>query len=123
MLILALILSGLSVTSALEISWRTVTQDRRGGVENQPVTYLVPFAIGEMAPRSGDDPTTPWPDDCLPDGETGAVQECASWTLSEWDVGEATSFTVPDPPLGQVYMVTDPIAVDPARNRSDRCSP
>ena len=103
----------LALIAALTISWLPVTLDCLGGQEAQPVTYLVPFNVGEMV----------WHPGC-PDDADGNRQECATWTFSEWDVGEATSFTVPDPPLGQVYMVTDPIAVDPARNRSDGgCGP
>ena len=104
----------LALIAALTISWLPVTLDCLGGQEAQPVTYLVPFNVGEMA----------WYPGC-PDDADGNRQECASWTLSEWDVGEATTFEEPpDPPVGQVYMRGDAITVDPAGNRSDgACEP
>ena len=93
---------------ALALSWLSVLVDCHGMPEAQPVTYLVPFSMGEMVMRDG-----------CPLSEFDTPQECATWTRVEWDTGTATEFDIPDPPVGQVYVATDPIAVDPSGNRSD----
>lgn len=109
------------IALALIMTWSAVDTDCLGQPKPGLVRYVVPFAVGEMAPRTGDDLTTPWPDVCELD-VNGALQECATWTLSEWDVGQATQFDPPDPPAGQVYMFRDPIAIDAVGLRSDQCS-
>jgi hypothetical protein len=91
------------------VTWSPVTLDCLGGPE-LPVTYLVPLWTGVMGFFA-----------VCPTNEDGSPQECAAWVQVEVDVGAATSFPVPDPPLGGVTMFRDPIAVDQAGNRSDAC--
>jgi hypothetical protein len=93
------------------VTWSPVTLDCLGDAEPF-VTYLVPLWTGVIGFFAS-----------CPTNEDGSPQECAAWTFEERDVGQATSFTVPDPPLGGVTMFRDPIAVDQNGNRSDECAP
>ncbi len=77
------------------------------------VVYVIPYLLLGMALGPA-----------CPLDEMGNAQACAAvvgW--GDWQNGEALSFSsdsIPTPPIGQVYDVQEPVAVNPA-GRSDSC--
>lgn len=103
----------LLLPAVLVMSWAPVVLDQSGALEaSLPVTYRVPIWTGNMAYMAV----------CPPD-EQGVPQMCTTWAQAEIDVGEATEFVLPDPALGMVIVVTNPIAVDAVGLRSDTPTP
>lgn len=91
------------------MTWLAVTHDCRGGLELQPVRYQVAYRLGFMRHSP-----------VCPLDEQGNQQACVGWTTG-MPVTTETSLTLPEPGSGEVTVWDDPMALDPAGNRSDAC--
>lgn len=103
------------VILALLISWLPVTDDCLGRPLLFPgqVTYVVPYLVREMAVDTG-----------CPLDVDGQPQACAVQTgYGEWPTPNLW-FNVnaaPNPPIGAVYDVQEPVAVTPLHRSDDPC--
>lgn len=99
---------------ALLLTWSPSVAgcDGRALLFPEQVHYVLPYLVREMVVRA----------DCA--DEFGQPQACATYTGGgEWTTFEAWMIVdaQSDPPVGVVYDIQEPVAVNPA-GRSDECA-